>query len=101
MEDASAPSDLNIADLKEDGPKSDWERYFCKVVACDDSYLNKRWTELYDLRCLNAHNALVTRVDYERIAQLVGEVSEQLKTAVNNIDRVHVPPDEKERIVKA
>jgi Apea-like HEPN len=100
IEKAQSNIDLNLTLLKEFRPKSNWERYFSKVVSCDDQYLDKRWSSLYDLRCLIAHNAIVTRNDYERIVELVNEVSEHLQRAIDNLDKVHVPTEDRDQVAE-
>lgn len=92
--------DLGLDDLKGYISKSNWERYFSKFVACTDEYLDKRWRQLYDLRCMVAHNALVAKSDYDRIAQLVAEVEEYLQKAIDNIDNVHVPQEDREQVAE-
>src|SRR5262249_9796530 len=59
-------------------PESNWTRYFSKLVACEDSFVSRRWAELYELRCKVAHNALVTKLDYERVTELVDELRGRL-----------------------
>lgn len=100
VESAVDIADLNLDELKDFKAKSNWERYFSKVVDCDDSYLNKRWKELYELRCMIAHNAIIKKLDYEKIVQLVDEVSEQLNKAIDNLDKINVPYEEKDRVAE-
>jgi Mn-dependent DtxR family transcriptional regulator len=100
LEDAATITDLNLDELKEFRAKSNWERYFSNVVACEDKYLDKRWDQLYELRCMIAHNAIVTRSDYERIVQLTDDVSEHLQNAIANLDKVHVPTEEKDQVAE-
>jgi Apea-like HEPN len=100
LENAQSIADLNLSELKDFRAKSNWERYFSKVVACDDKYLDKRWTQLYELRCMIAHNAIVTKSDYERIVQLVNDISEHLQTAIDNLDKVHVPIEDKDQVAE-
>lgn len=49
LEQAKKISDLHLDNLKEFLPKSNWARYFSSLVDCEDTFLSKRWTELYDL----------------------------------------------------
>jgi len=100
LNNAQTLSDLDLEDLKTFIAKSNWERYFSKVVACTDEYLDKRWKQLYDLRCMVAHNALVSRNDYDRIVQLVNEVEGHLQTALENLDKVHVPEEDREQVAE-
>jgi uncharacterized protein YutE (UPF0331/DUF86 family) len=92
--------DLNLDDLKGYIGKSNWERYFSKFVACSDEYLDKRWKQLYDLRCMVAHNVLIGKSDYDKIVQLVSEVEEYLQKAIDNIDKVHVPKEDREQVAE-
>jgi uncharacterized protein YutE (UPF0331/DUF86 family) len=75
-------------------------KVFLKVVSCDDQYLDKRWSLLYDLRCLIAHNAIVSRNDYERLVELINEISEHLQRAIDNLDKVHVPTEDKDQVAE-
>ena len=94
-------NDLNLNDLKDYKSRSNWERYFSKIVDCTNEYLKKRWTELYNLRCKVAHNAIITKADFYRIDQLVNDVSEYLEKAIDNLDKVHVPAEDKEHIAES
>lgn len=100
LEKANAVSDLKLDELKEFIPKSNWSRYFSALVDCDDGFLNKRWTELYDLRCLVAHNNLLRKSDYERITTLIHEIKPKLQKAIDNLDKVTVPEQEKENLAE-
>ena len=93
--------DLDLEDLRTYVPKSNWERYFSSIVACDDIFLKKRWEDLYDLRCMVAHNALVTKTEYENIEKLVQEVQEKLQKAIDNLDKIEVPEEDKEELAES
>lgn len=90
----------NAIGLQEFLPKSNWQRYFSNLVSCEDTYLNKRWTELYELRCKVAHNAIVAKVDYDRIYELVNDLREKLIAALEKLPQVQVPKDEKETVAE-
>jgi hypothetical protein len=81
-------------------PKSNWSRYFAGLVDCDDDYLNKRWAELYDLRCKVAHNAIIARSDLDRITILVGELKSKLEDAIKRLPQVQVPESEIEQVAE-
>jgi len=100
LEEARDLSDLSLDELRDFVPRSNWERYFAKVVECDADYLKKKWEQLYDLRCKVAHNALVTKTDYDRIQRLVSEVEEPLQKAVDKLSEVHVPEEERETVAE-
>jgi len=81
-------------------PQSNWTRYFKGVVGCDDSYLDTRWKQLYELRCKVAHNTMVVKADYESIQRLVGEVKPKLEEAVSKLSGVTVPPEDIELVAE-
>lgn len=47
-----------------------------------------------------AHNAIIGRAEYDRIVQLVGEVSVHLQEAVENLDKIHVPTEDREQLAE-
>lgn len=96
----SAPHFFTLEQLQEYLPKSNWDRYFSDVVECDGAYIEKVWTELYDLRNAVAHNALIGRVQFERIAHLVNDLSQHLQKAIENIGRIHVPLEAKDQVAE-
>ena len=100
FDSATKIEELNLDNLREYKAKSNWEKYFSKIVDCTDVFLKTRWDELYQLRCKVAHNAIINKADYERIEQLVEEVFEKLQNAINNIGKVQVPEADKETIVE-
>jgi len=100
LEQAKRNSDLHLDNLREFIPKSNWARYFSSLVDCEDTFLRKRWTELYDLRCLVAHNNLMRKSDFDRIVTLISEIKPKLEKAIGNLDKVKVPEQEKENLAE-
>lgn len=96
-----AVADLKLEELQLFVPRSNWERYFAVVVDCEDEYLNKRWKELYGLRCKIAHNAIVGRADFGRIQTLLREIEPSLQSAIKNLGKVEVPPEEKDQVAES
>jgi hypothetical protein len=80
-------------------PESNWKRYFSSLVNCEDTFLQKRWSELYELRCKVAHNALVVKADFDTIQSLATELTEKLQDAIEKLPRVQVPEAEVENLV--
>jgi hypothetical protein len=89
---STTPED--VVQLKRMLPESNWSRYFSNLVNCDDTFLQKRWMELYELRCRIAHNALVVKSDYTRVKELTSELKEKLCEAINKLPQVQVPSEE-------
>jgi uncharacterized protein YutE (UPF0331/DUF86 family) len=97
---ASDITDLNLAELKELVPLSNWERYFSPIVDCKSDYLQTRWERLYELRCMVAHNKFISLSDYKEICGISEEVKEKLTQAIENLDKVHVTEEQKEDVAE-
>lgn len=96
---ATTIEDLGI--IKTLLPESNWNRYFSSLVSCEDSFLQRRWSELYELRCKVAHNAIVTRQDFEQISTLAKELEEKLIDALNKLPQVKVPETEVNNVAES
>ncbi len=91
---------LSLKTIKEYVPRSNWERYFKTYVNCEDDYLNKKWSRLYELRCIIAHNNLLSRMQYDEIVLLVNELEITITEAINNVDKISIPQEEQEQIIE-
>ena len=98
---ANASDADDLATLQQYIPTSNWQRYFSSLVNCEDSYLNKRWAELYDLRCKVAHNAIITKTDLDRINELVSDLQIKLEEAIQKLPQVSVPQEEQELVAES
>lgn len=96
---AATIEDLGI--IKTLLPESNWNRYFSNLVSCEDTFLQRRWSELYELRCKVAHNAIVTRQDFEQISTLAKELEEKLVDALNKLPQVKVPEAEVNNVAES
>ena len=83
LNNAKSLEDLNIEDLKNYVPRSNWERYFKRVVACEDEFLSKRWSKLYELRCLIAHNNFINKQDFDEINKISIEIEQPFLLAID------------------
>jgi uncharacterized protein YutE (UPF0331/DUF86 family) len=97
---ALSASEINIDELKELVPTSNWERYFQPIVSCKSEYLQTRWAKLYELRCLVAHNNFIGHDDYENILKISGEVKEKLGEALSKLDSIYMSPEQKEEVAE-
>ncbi|MCK5017470.1 MAG: hypothetical protein KAS32_10420 [Candidatus Peribacteraceae bacterium] len=98
LEAAKSLEGIDLTELKSFIPRSNWERYFSKIVECEDSYLKKRWASLYDSRCKVAHNAFIDKGDYKSIIKITRELKEILNRAINSLDKIYIPEEDKEDI---
>lgn len=89
---------INMEDVKQYIPVSNWERHFSSIVKCEYEYLKNRWEELYKLRCKVAHNNRMNRQDYLDTKKLVDEIKEKLVEALQNIDKLSISDIDKEII---
>ncbi|MGO8671668.1 MAG: hypothetical protein ACLQVD_09935 [Capsulimonadaceae bacterium] len=89
---------ITLDDLADYIPKSNWDRYFVGLVACDGEYIEKRWSKLYELRCAVAHNAGLARSDFEALVTLVGELRPKLVDALGKLPQVQVPISEQQAV---
>lgn len=100
LRSALTTNDVNIEELKELVPTSNWERYFQPIVNCKSEYLQTRWARLYDLRCLVAHNNFIGHEDFENILKISGEVKEKLSEALSKLDSIHMSAEQKEEVAE-
>lgn len=100
IEEAGTGSEVDLQRLKECIPRSNWDRYFSQFVECTSEHLNKSWRELYELRCVVAHNALLNRQSYEQIRKLARDVAAHLQKAMDNLDQIHVPAKDREAVAE-
>lgn len=98
IDSARSIEEFDLSDLKSFVPKSNWERYFSKIVECEDVYLKKRWESLYDLRCKVAHNAFIDKGDHEKIKTITQELRKVLNIAIDSLNKIYIPVEEKEDI---
>ncbi len=95
---SSATQLEDLESIKKLLPESNWKRYFSSLVKCEDTFLQKRWSELYELRCKVAHNALVVQADFDKIQTLASELTEKLQEAIDKLPKVKVPESDVEYI---
>ncbi|EKS9793485.1 MULTISPECIES: HEPN domain-containing protein [Burkholderia] len=82
-----------IGNLKSMVPASNWSRYFSDIVDCQDTFLKKRWSELYDLRCKVAHNTYLSKEEHSSVLSLATELKKIILAAIGKLEEVRVPDD--------
>ncbi len=100
LDSAASISDLNLTELKELVPQSNWERYFSPIVDCKSDYLQTRWESLYNLRCMVAHNKFISLEDFDNIVRIATEVKEKIIQVIDNLDKVVVSEEQKEDVAE-
>lgn len=92
---------VEMSEISDFIPKSNWKRYFEPHVDCDATYLESRWKRLYELRCKIAHNNAFSKTDHELTIELSKEVKEKLEKAIQSLDAISVPEEEREELVES
>jgi uncharacterized protein YutE (UPF0331/DUF86 family) len=100
IKDASSINDLNLEELKEFVPQSNWDRYFATLVDCSNDFLEKRWQRLYEIRNKVAHNRFITEDEFIELERVSNEVDEKLLSALENLDKIHVSDEQKEEVAE-
>ncbi|TMV50935.1 hypothetical protein FE783_09760 [Paenibacillus mesophilus] len=92
--------DLSLDDLTKYVPRSNWDRYFSKIVDCDHTFLKNRWETLYKLRCKIAHNNSITKFEYDQIEKLYDELKDKLNKAIDSLDKIVISAEEKDIVAE-
>lgn len=92
---------VEVSEISDFIPKSNWNRYFEPQVDCNATYLESRWKKLYELRCKIAHNNTFNKADHESTLQISAEVKEKLEKAIISLDRISVPEEERDELVES
>ncbi len=92
--------DLDLAELREFVPQSNWERYFATIVDCTSDFLEKRWQKLYDIRNKVAHNRFISDAELTELHKISNEVNEKLESAIDNLDKIHISEEQKEEVAE-
>lgn len=90
--------DLDLEELKKAIPKSNWDRFFSKVVNCENEYLQSRWKALYERRNQIAHNRPIGRSEFDEIVRLKEELHPKFIQAIENLDQLKITEDERELV---
>jgi hypothetical protein len=79
-------------------PKNNWDRYISKIVDCESEQLQKKWTRLYEIRCMVAHNNSLLYEDFKSGLELCDYLEPILQKAFDSLDNVEIPANEIENI---
>lgn len=110
LKDSSKLSDV-LNNIVEDGfdeskkdeileyiPKNNWDRYFSDLVNLESDQLKKKWELLYEIRIKVAHNKSMNLEHFEKAKTLCDELEKTVYDALQNIDTIEIPEDEKESV---
>ncbi|WP_447882327.1 hypothetical protein [Serratia fonticola] len=88
----------NGNEIKNMLPRSNWERYFKEHIDCQESTLNEKWQQLYELRCQVAHNAPFKKSDYENVTKLIEFIKPIIETSINKLSLIIVSDSDREEL---
>lgn len=88
-------SELNLAELKQMIPISNWDRYFSSEIPISQEKLNQQWSELYTLRCNVAHNKTFTKADFKKVTELVDSLKPIIEKAIDKLDSIGISKEER------
>lgn len=91
---------IDVKELKEFLPYTNWERFLAKRVDCESTYLKSRWEKLYEYRCSIAHNKTFSKQQYIELESIYNEVFEKLNAALDSINDIHVEQYERDEIAE-
>lgn len=94
-------SAVQVSEISDFIPKSNWDRYFKESVDCEGDYLKNRWEKLYKLRCKIAHNSSFSKTDFEQTQKLALEVKAKLDVAIQALDTIHMTEEDREDLVES
>jgi hypothetical protein len=97
---ATSIEGLDINELKELIPISNWQRYFSPIVNCESLFLKNKWSRLYELRCKVAHNKHITIEELEEIVSTTEEINKVFNEAVQKLSKVSITEEQKEEIAE-
>ena len=86
---------INLKELKDFIPTSNWDNFFKDIVDCDDLYLKTRWNSLYELRNIVAHTSSLSEDNYNDIVNLVNDVRPKLQSAFEKLHTIKLKSNEK------
>jgi len=91
---------IDIQDFEGVIAKSNWERYFSKILDIEESDLKNKWEELYQYRNYVAHNGFINKSEFDKIKKLCNDLKELLNKTISKFDKVKITESQKQKIVE-
>ena len=96
-------TELDLEELKEFLPKSNWERFFRPYIEKDieEGYISKRWDKLYNLRCKVAHNNAFNKSDLIELKKNIEDLKAPINKAIIDVDYLDSTDDKRSLLLKS
>jgi len=91
--------EIKIQDVEDILPKSNWERYFYKILDIKESDLKKKWEKLYEYRNYVAHNGFINKSEFDEIKKLCKNLKELLNNTISKADKLEITEPQKQKII--
>ncbi len=84
----------NIDTLNEFIPVDNWTRYFSEILDCESKQLEKKWKQLYEIRCKVAHNNILNFDEYNNGKSLCEYLEKILENSIIKLKDIFVPDED-------
>ncbi|MDC7243773.1 MAG: HEPN domain-containing protein [Sphaerochaetaceae bacterium] len=98
IEEGTIQEENYIENLKDFIPTDNWTRYFSEILECESGQLKKKWEQLYEIRCIVAHNNTLVYSEYEEGKTLCNYLKDILLKAIQNLQEIVIPEEERESV---
>lgn len=82
-------------------PRSNWEKYFSKLLGESGEKLAIKWKRLYKLRNKVAHNRFLIKAEYSEVVGVSGEVKTHLLDAISKLGEIDLDDADRELLAQS
>lgn len=100
IKDKKDSDNIVVSDIRQYQKKSNWQKYFAKKVECEAEQLEKKWNDIYEIRCKVAHCRVLTEQEFNNLTQMNDSVKSTIESALNTIATITINKEEREQLVK-
>jgi len=91
---------LNYEEIINLVPASNWDKYFSKILSCNDLIFKSAWEKLSIKRNSIAHNKSFTRADFNEVVELSTELNDYLNLGIKTMENISVSAKEKQDFIR-
>lgn len=101
IKNSTSNTDIEIDKLKSFLPKSNWERYFSKMLNINENSLKNKWEKLYLLRNDVAHNRFINKESYQQIVNIFNDINPKIEAAINHLSEIKLTSSDVKNIINS